>query len=92
MPNAGLFAVSVFAYSYNLFLLIFAVLGALSLVVALRRRRRIVAALAGGLTAAVLVAVIVPTAQLICGKSCQGQGEAEFRMICPKLRFGCHCW
>jgi acetyl esterase/lipase len=65
MPNAGLFAVSVFAYSYNPFLLVFAALGLVLLVVALRRRRRIIAALAGVLTVAVLVAVAVPTAQLM---------------------------
>lgn len=69
MPNAGLFAVSVFAYSYNPFLLVFALAGILILVLALRRRRRIVATIAAALTAAVLVAVIVPTAQLATAAS-----------------------
>jgi len=69
MPNAGLFAVSVFAYSYNPFLLVFALAGILILMLALRRRRRIVATIAAALTAAVLVAVIVPTAQLASAAS-----------------------
>jgi len=64
MPNAGLFAVSVFAYSYNPFLLVFAAIGVVLLLVALLRRRRVIATVAAALTAAVLVAVIVPTEQL----------------------------
>jgi len=64
MPNAGLFTVSVLAYSYNPFLLVLAFLGAVLLVVALRGRRWTMTAVAGVLTVAVIAAVAVPTAQL----------------------------
>lgn len=64
MPNAGLFAVSVLAYTVNPFLLVLVALGVLLLVLALRRRRRVLAGVAGALAAALLVAVAVPTAQL----------------------------
>jgi acetyl esterase/lipase len=65
MPNAGLFAVSVLAYTYNPSLLVLALLGAVLLVLAWRRRLRATSAVAAVLTAAVIVAVAVPTVRLV---------------------------
>ena len=64
MPNAGLFAVSVLGYSYNPFLSVLAVAGGALLVLAWRRRLRAASVIASVLTAAVVVAVAVPTVRL----------------------------
>jgi len=63
-PNVTIFSVAVFAYTYNPFLLVFALLGGLLLLLAWRRRLRVLSGVAAVLIAAVLVAVAVPTARL----------------------------
>lgn len=64
MPNAGLFAVSVLAYTYNPFLLVLAVLGGILILLAWKRRLRVATVVASALTLSVLVAVAVPTVRL----------------------------
>ena len=63
-PDVLIFGVAVFAFTYNPFLLIFALVGGLLLLLAWRRRLRVLSAVAAALTLAVLVAVAVPTVRL----------------------------
>jgi acetyl esterase/lipase len=65
MPNAGLFTVSVLAYTYNPFLLMLVLFGAVLLVLAWRRRLRATSTIAAVLTVGVIVAVAIPTVRLV---------------------------
>jgi acetyl esterase/lipase len=64
MPNAGLFTISVLAYTYNPFLLVLVLLGAILIFLAWRRALRVQTIIASALSIALAVAVIVPSVRL----------------------------
>jgi acetyl esterase/lipase len=64
MPNAGLFSVSVLAYTYNPFLLTFVLLGAVLIFLTWTRSLRAPLIIATALTLAMAVAVVVPSVRL----------------------------